>query len=429
MNDTKTIHETIIKDIIGVISDISNSEHLPGIFSNNSYRSVAQAAEKLTLVFPVFVTTDVPVENAVMVSRAIERKAVTMMQMLFSAISITDAKDAIDYVSRFHGNLDTDNLSVDDFIYGLEKIAANNESAIDKAKIKAATQALKESLNYINYELPDAINEVSLNDYKVFDRADGVIVSKVIQEAPIITRRMSTGDLRNLAAGTKDTNNIEKDRVFATDIRKANELVPTMMIINFFSSDFGTCVNAVIGIKAKLYPIDTKDAIDRIMLKNKDNQGLQNFIKATTREISFWKDFVFAIDKAKIDALSSAKRGSSSKIWKVLERRATTSTIKRFMGLSNDAAAISTLCISRDAAESLKKDYRIDVDKVSVIRPIMESYNLMCFSIIDESMETVKFIFDTGDDNYETLSFTHLEREAADGNYKKVINLMTKLAR
>lgn len=429
MNDIKTIHETIIKDIVGVITDVSNSEHLPGIFSNKSYKSVAQAAEKLTLVFPVFVTTDVPVENAVMVSRAIERKAVTMMQMLFSAISITDAKDAVDYVSRFHGNLDTDDITVDEFIYGIEKVAANHESAIEKAKINAATQALKESLKYINYELPDAVNEVSLNDYKVFNKADGIMVSKIMQEAPTITKNYKASDLRNLAAGTKDVNTIERERVFATDIRKANELVPTMMVINFYSSDFETSVNAVIGIKAKLYPIDTKDVIDRIMLKNKDNQGLQNFIKATTREISFWKDFVFAIDKAKIDALSSAKRGSSSKIWKVLERRATKSTIKRFMGLSNDASAISTLCISRDAAETLKKDYRIDVDKANVIRPIMESYNLMCFSIIDEGMETVKFIFDTGDDNYETLSFTHLEREAADGNYKKVINLMTKLAR
>ena len=127
--------------------------------------------------------------------------------------------------------------------------------------------------------------------------------------------------------------------------------------------------------------------------------------------------------------MSSAKRGSSSKIWKVLERRALKGKIKRYLGMNSDAAAIATLVISREDAERLKKDYSIDVDKPNIIRPIMESYSLMGFAIIDEAMETVKFIFDSGDDNYETISFTHLEREAADGSYRKVVNLISKMTR
>ena len=59
----------------------------------------------------------------------------------------------------------------------------------------------------------------------------------------------------------------------------------------------------------------------------------------------------------------------------------------------------------------------------------MEAYNLMGVCIVDEAMEVAKFIFDTGDDIYEVLSFNNLERESADNGYKKVINLMTKLAR
>ena len=223
-------------------------------------------------------------------------------------------------------------------------------------------------------------------------------------------------------------NNMERERVFTTDIKKANELVPTMMVVNFYNAQTGLYTSAVIGIKAKLYPLDSMDIVNRLMLKNKDNQGFHNFIRATTREISFWKDFVFAVDKAKIDALG-VRRGSTSKIWKVLERRALFGKYKRMIGAGNESAAISSLVVSKEDVETLKKEYNINIEKAAVIRPIMESYSLMCCVIIDEGVESAKFIFDTGHDEYETLSFNHLEREAQDNSYKKIVNLMTKMSR
>ena len=184
-----------------------------------------------------------------------------------------------------------------------------------------------------------------------------------------------------------------------------------------------------IGIKAKMYPVDSMDIIHRLNVKSKESNGFNIFIRATTREISFWKDFVFAIDAAKLDAISASKRGSSSKMWKLLERRSLKSKVRRIIGHTNDATSITSLVISQDEVEYLKKNENIDVEKPQVIRPIMEAYNLMSVAIIDEAMEAVKFIFDTGEDVYETLSFNNLERESADGGYKKVINLMTKMSR
>jgi hypothetical protein len=167
--------------------------------------------------------------------------------------------------------------------------------------------------------------------------------------------------------------------------------------------------------------------MNRINLKNEDNNGLIKFIRASTRETSFFKDLLFAIDKAKLDALSQSKRGSSLKLWKVLERRALKSKFRRSFGQVNDASAITTLTICQEEVEYLKKNNNIDVEDPKVIRPIMEAYNLMGFCIIDESMEVAKFIFDTGEDIYEVLSFNHLEREQSDSGYKKVVNLMNKM--
>lgn len=487
MSDCKTLHESVLKDIVDLLTNTANSDTLPSFFSDKSYKSVAAATEKLTLIFPVFVSNDIGIENAVMVSRAIERKAVTMMQMLFTAMNISDARNAVDYVSRFHGNLDTRQFTIDDFIEGIDDYVASQPSLECKMTpfdAQKATKLLQESVKSISYVLPDDVNDHSLNEYAVKHfNGDIIITEKGINakdfgysgslgggnnkaasnyvgytgnsgkssnsskksystssnsaskdfdfvDDSLKSRRFGRGldQYGKLAKANKDAIDFERNRVFTTDIKKANELVPTMMVINFVNSELGVASNAVIGIKAKLYPIDSRDIINRIMLKNKDNQGFLNFLRATTREISFWKDFVLAVDKAKIDAIGS-RRGSSSKIWKVLERRAFLGRFKRIVGAANDSAAISTLVISKNDVEILKKEYNINVEKPGVIRPIMESYSLMCFCIVDETMEAVKFIFDTGDDNYETLSFTHLEREASDGSYKKIVNLMSKISR
>lgn len=443
-NDNNTIHETVIRDIVDVMTDITNSERLPGVFTNKSYKSISKASEKLTLVFPVFVSNSINIENAVMISKAIERKCVTMMQMLFSAICITNADNAIDYINNFHGNLTDDELDIDEFIDITDKLGTIEESFTYNTKLNSLMHDLRENTNTV---LPESINEDSLENYMVETnyygekeiypireaRGDGIRrlldLEDQLDSIPEPLDPRAARGLSDTVKAHKDFLDIEKNRVFTTDIKKANELVPTMMVINFYNSDTKHASTAVIGIKAKLYPMNYEDIIERIYTKNKDNEGFHNFIRATTREISFWKDFIFAIDKAKIDAINSGKRGSKSKIWKVLERRALKGKMKRFIGLGNDAAAISTLVVSKDDVELLKKNYDLDVEKPYIIKPIMDSYSLMCFVIVDESTEVVKFLFDSGDNSFETLTFSHLEREAADNSYKKVINLMTKMTR
>ena len=53
----------------------------------------------------------------------------------------------------------------------------------------------------------------------------------------------------------------------------------------------------------------------------------------------------------------------------------------------------------------------------------------MQFIIADDSEESAYIIMDTGEDMYEKISYTHLERESTDGSYKKAINLMTQVMR
>lgn len=555
-NNPNVIHETVIRDVIELISDLTDDgksviDKVTGQRGLNGYRNIARGTRDLTLTFPVIVTNATSVETASMIAKAIERKAVTMLQMLFSAVSITNADNALDYIKKFHTNLDVDgNMGVDDVIDLANQISTMESTETgfkvnDQALFDEAVENFK---RFRDHFLPDAVNEHSLNDFMVNPNGMRVVTEKVhtfgkwtaaqgrvfqrskpatpedamdMSQAYEIALRQADDkiaqiqtNMSNLSAEKRaeaqraqatiddykrqmqhakdaaelgkirdqmqkemdkyqwtqkldqqkekyeDKVKILKDKaeglaakesiskilknrmdidkmradmaremVINTDIKKANELIPSMMVIQFCTvsaSETPIVSTAVIGVKARLQYVLSQDMRDRIIAKNTDKNGLFNLIKATTGQISFWKDFIFAVKKAKLDALSTSGKGSSSPIWKLLERRAIMSKIRRWTGTVNDAAAISTLVISQDEADILMKEERIDVMRPATIHAIMNAYNVMCFVVVDEVMEKVHFLFDDGSNSYETMSFSHLEREEGNGAYKKVINLLTK---
>lgn len=429
--DQYSIHETVIRDIVDVIGDIKNSDEVEMFFMRDArkkyFKSISNATANLTLVFPVIASTNINIDNMSIVAKAIERKAVSMLQMLFSAVSITDAKDAFEHVRRVHRNLQlSDKMTVDEFIDVMDKFAENGTIVIND---KEVYDAIKEDMKNLSYALPNNINESSLNGYKIYNTPYSN-ETMILNEAD---KKVKPSNAMNheVDKAFKDQSDFFKNQTLPSDIKKANELVPSMMIVNFVQQ--GTeksnsiASSFIIGVKAKLYPVDSMDMINRIILKHSDKNVLNQFIRATTREISFMRDFIFCLDKAKMDALSLSKRGSSSKLWKVLERRAKKSKIRSYFNQTNDATAISTLVISQEEVEYLKKTENINLENPAIIRPIMESYNLMSVVIVDDSMEVANFIFDTGEDIYEQISFGLLEREASDSSYKKVINLISKM--
>lgn len=220
-------------------------------------------------------------------------------------------------------------------------------------------------------------------------------------------------------------------QLLQSDVKKANEMQPSMMIVNFYVNDKDRDLNvaqqAVVGVKSKLYAISSSDILNKIITKHIDNDIILKLVKVSTREISFIKDFLLGIDDAKLDSLSKSRKGSGSRIFKALERRAIKGKIRKSLRMNNSAKAITSLVISSEEVDELRKYENIDVMQPRVICPIMEKLNLLYFVVVDETAESISIMTD-GDTEYETYSFTSLEREASDGAYKKVVNLITKMS-
>lgn len=471
----------ILKDLITDVLDAADGTEIGKFVSkkNPSIKSITRANKDLTMTFPVMVSNTVDPVSAQLVARSLERKFVTLTQMLLSAISITSSKDAIDHLKNVHANLDLSSFfDVDDYLAVSEEATAMH--IFDAETVKAVYEAFRQErlrakpINHLRESLMDDMmaqmrqnsdfnTAVANNRFNNLSDDDKLRAVRLIDTDTATRNRDLTHQVRDLRGNEarmrgnftrnqrrmndrmralqQSNNNLQsrlddmrnntraglanvtKDQM---DYKKANELQPTLLKIQFISTNDNNdpiTVDAYVGIKSKIYCVDSADIANHIVSKRSYNFSLYNLIKATSGEIEFWRDFVFAIKKAKIDAVSNTNRGSSSKLWKVLERRALASKINRFMSLRNDATAITTLVVSAYDVEMLRKMEDIDISNSRVARKLMDDYNLVGIVIVDDSTESAKFIFDTGDDEYEPYTFKTLKREDK-MDYKQMIQLL-----
>lgn len=396
------IQESILSDIINVYDnvtadDFSLDKLLPTQSGGyKSFKSINSATKDLVLTFPVMFSRNMELATAELIAKALEAKYANLVKMLLTAMAITNATDAIDYVKNIHSNMQfNDGIDVDDYLTINNKLA---KEAGAMTMFTPGTKAVYENYKHsLKHSLP--------------------LTNTIITEAD--AKRNGNGGDNKPGSITLTQDKLDK----------ANLQMPLMMKVNFISKATGRPIttSAYLGIKCKLFDVAGLDIVQRIVSKNSSAISLFNFIRATSQEIGFWRDFVFALSKAKVDAISNARNGSSSKMWKALEQRATKSKLNQFFRQKNDATAITSLLVTTDEVEELKKNNDIDLSRSNVARKIMSDYNLLCIGIVDETTESVALIFDTGDDEYELVRFKSLKKEK-DMDAKQIVNLLTKMA-
>lgn len=453
----KAIHESILGSVLDIVKGVKDIKDASSFVQKGSgyknFKSISSATKDLILTFPVLVSGDLSIETAQMIAKAQERKCATMIQMLIAAESYTgrEGEGVQDWIKNFHTNLpklDDFNDYLDNYIYGRGVDAAMgsllNLKESEDGSICDDRTILSEMKEYLiasleSTVLADDINRESLRRFFVENGMNGTIVSEgkdkgwddmdddERKDAYEKSRTNYNNLVNGYRASEKEIGGL-KDRILPAEFKKANELQPTMMAVNFNVLDSNNVAHqrtAVIGVKCKLYPIEYNDVVSHIVGKVKDSNTLMNFIRATTSEISFAKDFVLGVNQAKIDALSYSS-GASNKMWKVLERRSKLAKANRLMRRSNDCTAISTLVVSQNIVDYITKTESVNLMRPNTARLLLEKYNLLSLVVADENLEVANFMYDTGEDNFESIAFSGLERESNDGAYRKVVNLMSK---
>jgi len=214
-------------------------------------------------------------------------------------------------------------------------------------------------------------------------------------------------------------------RMSDSECKKANELVPTTLAVSLNVKEhgnFGGTINFVLGIKTILHPVTSDEMIRNLVLGCKNSSKFFKFIKWTTGEIKFFKDFILNISDIRTDVLSTMSKKESG-WWTSLKRRRQISDLKRRFGQGLMPNAAITLTM--DEVQLIRSNYGYDLTDVKLVSKIMRDYFLLSFVIVDPSQELAMFLFD-GENHFQTMSFAGLERENnnSKNDFKEIYKLI-----
>ncbi len=219
--------------------------------------------------------------------------------------------------------------------------------------------------------------------------------------------------------------NILKDN----DVRKANEMVPTTMHIRVMLFDDNKqgqgFFDFIIGIKTTLHPINSDEIMTNLVSAAKNNSKAFNFIRWTTGEISFFRDFLFNIKELEDDVFN--RSSGASNWWITLKRRKTLAKFRDNTFMSKGQLLPNTsIVISMDEAEYLKSTFGYDMMDPDFVDKIMKQYFLLSFVVIDNASQIGHFLFD-GQTEYQTYTFSSLEKENTNkADIKEVLKLVNR---
>ena len=490
------------RDMLDAMSDLK-SEVKKGFASIGGYgkrRSIAASATDGTCYFPVVVDDSIPLEDALIVARALERKYATFVltTLTMNPYMQIDNGDisAAEYVKRFHQNmrvkrsttpainlLDVKESAFDSICdkYGIDYSAVEEEAMVTAWNIynSVVSSVANKNASKWNFTLeemltPSIVNDIGKvrpafeartvfsggpgrtpdidddridqlkNDMRYSKRGNSRADTFVYNDVHSPSVNVKADPTINVKGSDVKVNpeinvNMPKGRaarpdprqinhLMDTDFKKANDLVPTMLHIRVYPTASGDeelpePIDFVLGVKATLHSV-TADAMAENLAKgvNGDNHFFE-FIKWYTGETRFFKDFVFAIDQQKSDAVSASNK---NKGWFVASKRRKALSKLQSKISKNPMTPIMTIVTSKDTLETLANVYGFDLEaSPMLLDKIMSTYFLLGFVVVNPATNRVDFHID-GFDSAETVTLNTLQKEETrdDKKFKDMMRMM-----
>ena len=205
------IQESILSDIINVYDnvtadDFSLDKLLPTQAGGyKSFKSINSATKDLVLTFPVMFSRNMELATAELIAKALEAKYANLVKMLLTAMAITNATDAIDYVKNIHSNMQfNDGIDVDDYL------TINNKLAKESGAMTMFTPGIKAVYENYKHSLKHSLP----------------LTNTIITEADSKRNENKSGKSKDDKPGSVTLMSQDK-------IDKANQQMPLMMKVNF----------------------------------------------------------------------------------------------------------------------------------------------------------------------------------------------------
>lgn len=409
-----------------------NPDKVVDTVRKNNFSSISAKASEGILQFPLIVSDTIDYDTAVLICKACERSYAAFAQVVFSMnqdLADAGAGNVSDYLHKFHQNdgqstTDTDEGSLSDIIESMvikdEPTQATFECEMYCPKNPIMVKELKDQLKpYIEDFCINKLNDLyqperlsktatSINMEGFREPLKPVSYSYTLKEA---TDKPTDPHGRSFPA-----------ELLSGEVKKANEMQPLFIVLHVVKkvpNGENIRYDITIGIKATIHLVRSAEYISNLTDACEYKGTLFRFIKWTSGEIGFIRDFVLRMDL--FEKETKNRTMSSSGWWEALKKRARSAKMSKVA--SDRLLPNATFVFSKSEADSIKANFGYDLLSPAVARSLMKEYFLLGYIVVDASDETVRIMYD-GQSKFQFYTFTALERE--NNNQERVFKQMLR---
>lgn len=399
--DIDVIFNKVSADPKGAVKSYSR------VAGNFKPKSIASLARDQIMQFPVYMSAQIPAEDAVVISKSLEKQYSVLAALALSNhlnYSSSKYQTVGDVISEIHNNNDNPNMLnyvmnlVDNtkaVAHAFENISRVQVNADDLAGLWYGTndEITTESIN--NMYLPnegklrraeEAFAMAMEADNKK-DKEEDNRIHKADAGAPPDSWDANIGTSNYGFRGSNSKSASTPEFLKSNDqmlMNAAPTVITATMVIDNDKRDF------MIAIKSMCHVVPSVQMISMLVDAVQDNQLAFKIIKWSKGEQHFFRDFIFGISNARDNANNMKNAGA----WTyALKRRKEAS--KAFVGGGAPLSPISTLVVTEQEVEAVKAACGIDISKDDVAAKLIQDYFLLAFMIYNTQTKAVMTMIDS----------------------------------
>ena len=316
---------------------------------NRQYeRSLRGRSESFVLQFPVVVSDSLSVDSVEVIRNQVELERSLDLSNIITNTPVVNMTNSNDYLSQYHQNVY--------MAKGGSPLATANESA----------EAFKETNERLLADPDEDLEQKSLNTQ--------TLPHDLVKEEPEDTQVNGQTTARVLKADRLNRsipllvkiNNVKYALRDPKDPRKVDKVVDMKEL--------------VFGVKGVVHTVTHNDVVYFLGEASTRSNALARLVKLTTGEISFFKEFLFNIDRSKKIATSK-----HSGVWATMNSMFTNEKISQYQKKQGLVPTI-TLVISADEVEQIRINTGLDIlsnDRAAA--KIYDELFLLDFYVVDEA--------------------------------------------
>lgn len=414
--------------------------------SNMNTKSISRRAQASTCQFPCLIPDTIPLTHASVICKNMDRVYASFIQTVVSSdplIDITIDRSPLDYMKRLHQNLRLESVIDEEALFKAKKENAElrqfmesecpdlyvpeelYEETVERIyngeyKLYLNTAgtfgvAVKESVISLDVDnmnkalMESYLSSFDLHPFPVTEAPDSLSKSDALKGFLNNANNKSKMDeQKSMQQITKD---MSTPRLVDRDAKRVNELQPYGLSVRLMAvndkKEFVQYMDFIIGIKTILHVCKSKELVEATGNILKNRNPVFNFIKWTTGEISFVKDFLLHIDEMKID---TTYRSRGANPWIPTLKRLKEKKVKFSLSGVTKLVPNATMVLSSFEVEDIRREYGVDVRDTYFAKKLMQELFLLSFIIVDEGSETIDILYE-GADSFETYTLETLQKE------------------